>query len=386
VTDLWLHSQPTTLAADRTSDRPLYCLSVNERTGSFVVGGADHSLRVYDLHSATLRRELYSKTSGHVEWVSSCACLPDGRVLSGGMDGKLVLWDSSGARGQDLIGHTGSVSKVMVDAREVGLSAGYDRSMRLWSLGARASSRELGVLKGIGGAVTACDWHNSLALSGTREGQVGLWDVNTCQRLRWLTPAAQGQILTLQLGSAQAGVAASDNAMRTHPTVHPADAGSYEWLVAAGGADGFLRLYDLRSEACVLQRRISEGQPGSVNDVAFSTQGRLVAALSDGVLRVLDARADWRSVNTLRGHRSPVTTVKVVPGSNGDVAVSAGSNGWMCVHDLRPCEDLGDAHPLPLDAQYAFGLTTAGGVNALWAGERTLVAAGDDGQPVVLQF
>jgi hypothetical protein len=61
--DMWLNSEPVTLAAENTSDRPLYCLSVNERNNSFVVGGADHSLRVYDMSSVTMRRELYSKVS-----------------------------------------------------------------------------------------------------------------------------------------------------------------------------------------------------------------------------------------------------------------------------------------------------------------------------------
>jgi hypothetical protein len=77
----------------------------------------------------------------------------------------------------------------------------------------------------------------------------------------------------------------------------------------------------------------------------------------------------------------------VVPGTGGEVAVSTGSNGWLCVHDLRSCEDTGHAQPQPLEAAYAVGITTVGGVNALWVGEGGVaVAAGDDGQPVVLRI
>jgi WD40 repeat protein len=219
-----------TLAVDQASDRPLYCLGVNERAHSFVTGGADHSLRVYDF-SGTLRRELYSKTSGHTEWVTTCAALSDGRVLSGGMDSKLCLWPSSGPRGVDLLGHAGSISRVMADSRDIGLSASYDRTLRVWSLASR-SPRELAVLRGCGGPITAMDWHNSLVLAGTREGQVGLWDINTGARLRWLSPAGNAQLLTLQLGSIEAGVAASSDAAAAG--VH--DPAAYSWIVAAGGS------------------------------------------------------------------------------------------------------------------------------------------------------
>lgn len=220
-----------TLGVDQASDRPLYCLSVNERNNSFVTGGADHSLRVYDLSSGTLRRELYSKSSGHTEWVTTCAALSDGRVLSGGMDSKLCLWASTGPRGVDLLGHAGSVSRVMADQRDIGLSASYDRTLRVWSLASR-SPRELAVLRGCGGPVTAMDWHNSLVLGGTREGQVGLWDINTGARLRWLSPAGSAQLLTLQFGSIEAGVAASSDAAAA--AVH--DPAAYSWIVAAGGS------------------------------------------------------------------------------------------------------------------------------------------------------
>jgi WD40 repeat protein len=383
VADRWLHTEPVTCAVDKSSDRPLYCIAVNERTHSFVAGGADHSLRVYDSGTASMRRELYSKTSGHSEWVTTCAYLPDGRVLSGGMDAKIVLWESTGTRAQNLLGHTASVTKVMADDREIGLSASYDRSLRVWSLAARTTHRELAVLKGSAGAITACDWHNSLALSGTREGQIGVWDINSGTRLRWLAPAGNGQILTLQLGSVEAGVAASEDATRAIPLISMHS--SYEWLVAAGGADGFLRLYDLRSSSCILQRRLSEGNPGSVNDVAFAP-GKLVVALADGVCKVVDARGGWRTSAVLRGHRSPVSAVKVPPECDGAVAVSSGSNGWVTVHDLRKADGNESDPVITIDAAYAMGLTTAGGINALWAGADRVIAAGDDGQPVILNL
>lgn len=83
-------------------------------------------------------KNLYDKSFGHTEWVTTCKFLPTGQVLSGGMDSKLCLWDSvtgSGggpARCRDLLAHTGSISQVEVNDRgSVALSASYDRTLRL---------------------------------------------------------------------------------------------------------------------------------------------------------------------------------------------------------------------------------------------------------------
>jgi len=65
---------------------------------SLVTGSADHGLREYNLYkilnfyeiiifrrTLKYRRELFPKKWGHSEWVTTCAHLSDGRILSGGM-------------------------------------------------------------------------------------------------------------------------------------------------------------------------------------------------------------------------------------------------------------------------------------------------------------
>ena len=51
------------------------------------------------------RRELFNKKYGHHEWVTTCAHLKDGRLLSGGMDSLLCLWDKSIVKCENLMGH-----------------------------------------------------------------------------------------------------------------------------------------------------------------------------------------------------------------------------------------------------------------------------------------
>lgn len=377
----WLHQEPVTIGADKGSDRPLYCMSVSERVGSFVVGGADHSLRVYDLASCRLRRELYSKTSGHTEWVTCVAAMEDGRCVSGAMDSKCVLWPSSGNRGIDMLGHSASVSQVLVDSRDVAVSASYDKTLRVWSVsGMRPTC--LSTLRGAGAALTALAWHQSLLVSGSREGQVNLWDIHRDMPLATLKPIASGQVLTVQLGCVETGQMADPRKPQSE---------GQEWILATGGADGHLRLFDLRSEQCIYDKRLSTGRPGSVTSVAFSV-GRVIVGLSDGHCCVLDARSGFESVAHLLGHQAPVQCVNVPPGQP-NVVCSAASNGWMTVHDLDGASSNGNVHstsgknrPIGIDATYAVGLTTQGGVNAMWCGESALVAACDDGLPVILRY
>lgn len=85
-----------------SSDRNVLCMDLLKNT--FVLGNADHALYEYDL-TGKKRRTLYTKTSGHEEWVTCCCYLPDGRIASGAMDKKICLWPSGGTRCFDLIFH-----------------------------------------------------------------------------------------------------------------------------------------------------------------------------------------------------------------------------------------------------------------------------------------
>ena len=59
--------------------------------GNVLTGSADHGLKIHQIKNGFRVKELYTKRFGHTEWVTVCAFLPDGRVISGGMDGRLLL-------------------------------------------------------------------------------------------------------------------------------------------------------------------------------------------------------------------------------------------------------------------------------------------------------
>lgn len=70
--------------------------------------------------------------------VSTVVHLPDGRVLSGGGDGKVCLWPAGrGTQCHDLDGHASAVAKVqaVAESGRLAMSAGYDGKVRGPGLG-----------------------------------------------------------------------------------------------------------------------------------------------------------------------------------------------------------------------------------------------------------
>ena len=162
------------------SDRNLMAVSI--RNGRGVAACADHGLHCFDLSSKTdvdgatscarLTRQLHSKRFGHADWVSVVATLPDGRMLSGGQDSKLCLWNASGVVCKDLVGHTAAISALGVGANAA-LTASYDTTLRCWDLNTAA---ETACLRGHTAPVLDMAWsRGGLAISGDRSGVAMLW-------------------------------------------------------------------------------------------------------------------------------------------------------------------------------------------------------------------
>lgn len=119
-------------------DRTILALDINEDGTRAVTASADHGLRLFDLESGQLVCELFGSEYGHHDWVTTCAFLADGRVLSGGNDARLCLWERDSAVCTDLIGHNNNIVKLQVDSSSgssnLALSAGLDAQLLLWDL------------------------------------------------------------------------------------------------------------------------------------------------------------------------------------------------------------------------------------------------------------
>ncbi len=91
---------------------PILCMDA--KNDIIVTGSTDHGLRVYNMTTGKQIKELFNKSYGHTEWVTACAILNDSRVVSGGMDSNLCIWESKSVKCKYLKEHTGSISKVII--------------------------------------------------------------------------------------------------------------------------------------------------------------------------------------------------------------------------------------------------------------------------------
>jgi len=79
------------------ADRPTTAIAVNVGGTECCVGSSDHAAYTFNVSNANPLRRLYGRSSGHSEWVSAVGYLGDGRVVTGGMDGKVCVWRRGGS-------------------------------------------------------------------------------------------------------------------------------------------------------------------------------------------------------------------------------------------------------------------------------------------------
>jgi len=401
------------------SDRPLLVAALDPRASGaraeVLVGGADHAVYGVDALRGAVTRRLYGGRAGHTEWVTAVTFLGDGsgRAASAGMDGRVCVWGVGGSPRAPppcaaLEGHFGSVSalaapgggtaaggRASARAGHLLVSAGYDKSVRLWDARRAPGAAPAADLRGHGApvlllALRADDAAGAFAVaSGDRGGAVRLWD-------------------------AAAGAPAAELAgHRGHVT-------ALAWcgaLLLSGAQDGCVRAWDPRAAApaAVIPAHAAAGGSGAVGDIAVcgtaaeeeeaggagggggaaaaaaaagegggdggdspTTAGPreaaplVVTAGADKRLCVLDPRGGWRERATLGGHRDFIYSLAVV----GGVALSGAGDGLLLAHDVASGRAL-------------WGLgANAAAVRCVvpfvpQAGRQALVAAGDDGKAIV---
>ena len=118
--------------------------------------------------------------------------------------------------------------------------------------------------------------------------------------------------------------------------------------IAAGGADGSVKLFDLTSGNLETQL---DGHTQGVPDVDFSPNGRsVVSASADGTARIWNVN-DGSGGKVLTGHVGPVLTAQYAP--DGRQLVTAGEDGTARIWSLG----LSVPIPLELDGERAAGLS-----------------------------
>ncbi|PRP78395.1 hypothetical protein PROFUN_14195 [Planoprotostelium fungivorum] len=277
----------------------------------------------------------------HHEWVTCVDYLPNGRIISGGMDSKLCLWNPRLVQCEDLLGHKASISCVLAgDYDRLAVSGSYDKTLIVWDL---KSHRSAAVLKGHKEAVMHLQWSDDVVISGDRGGHACIWDLesSTC---KYNLKGHGKQISALDVINEQN-------------------------VAVTGSLEGDIHIWDLRTGQSVFHTTMHPG--GAVNGLehSLSTQ-TLVTAGADRKIKVLDPRRSFEPVHEMNDHKDFIYSLKV-----GDRLVfSGGGNGWCLVHDLMTGKCL-----------YGLG-ANAHAVRCIEMTGNYLVTAGDDGNAVVYDY
>jgi hypothetical protein len=179
----------------RVCERPILCMAaMRDGSGCVVLGSSDHALYVVDGSTGATRRTLFSRASGHSEWVTTVCCLPGGRVLSGGMDGRLWLWPPTGSGGVALPGaHTAPVSKVALLAPAcASCPAGSFRRQHSSSSSSSSSGRGGRGAAGWAAGPRAAAAAGSSGSSGSLPAMAASCSYDATVRL-WDVPGSRGQ-------------------------------------------------------------------------------------------------------------------------------------------------------------------------------------------------
>lgn len=330
------------------SDRPTVCMSVRGREA--VIGSTDHALYTFDIDTGRQKRTLYNKRYGHKEWVTCCDYLKsDGRIVSGGMDSKLCLWDASGVRCKDLMGHTQSVSCVLAsDNGEAILSGAYDKTVRVWD---PRRGTEMSVLSGHKGPVLDLAWQPQRVVSGGRGGLAIAWDLESGKKL---------------------GVLKGHKGHVTSVTWYCEEDTN---VFLSGAQDGCVRIWDLRAKKAVanVPAHVHDNGTGAVAGIESTLTQKndvIVSAGADREIAVIDPRAGFEMVDRFTDHKDFIYSIHVV----GDICLTGAGDGMLLAHDLKKRKLL-----------WGLGANKAA-VRCIGATPDRLVASGDDGNTLIYEM
>ncbi|EFJ44249.1 hypothetical protein VOLCADRAFT_118805 [Volvox carteri f. nagariensis] len=306
----------------------------------------------------------YQPQSSAARWVTCVSYASQGRIVSGGMDSKLWVWPAVGNKGMVAEAHFGPISQVKYDkSTDLVLSASYDKTIRLWELGARP--HEAGCLQGHEAPVLEMQVSaDGRIVSGDRSGHVLLWDMSSGGVSWRMKNVHQGHVTSLawfEEGGGGGGGGASA----------PGEGGG---CFVTGGQDGVVRVWDPRAKANVakVQLHVNEQGHGAVGDIIAggpAVSGLVVTAGADGTCRVLDPRLGFALSATARLTNFPYSMTAA-----GGTAVVGCGDGSIHFIDVQSGRTL-----------YALGANRAA-VRCMEASYDKLVCSGDDGKAIVYNF
>lgn len=339
-TETWRILYPLRLHDDAVTD---IVFSPNGQT--LISAGADHLVCIWDLQTLRIRHRL----SGYSKRLNTLAFHPSGKYLaSGHYDHGIRLWDLSTHRiHQTIYGHAGGTNSLTFSADGTLLaSANDDHSIHLWEMSPTGERpNHFYRLLGHGRDVTGVTFYQDKnqegvqrLLSSSEDRRIGIWDLEFHQLSSFMS-SEHGPLWSVQINAAGTLIAAIDDnnihlwnmpegdfykELRGHTRFIWSLAFSPDnKLLACGGNDGTIALWDVHDPAHIKIHRVLSGHTDRVFVVAISPDGNYLACGSaDHTITIWNLQT-YELIHRLRAHTHWVWTLAFSPDGQ-----TLASGGW----------------------------------------------------------
>jgi WD40 repeat protein len=273
----------------------------------------------------------------HEFGTTALAYTPDGqRIISGGFRGELRLWDVASLRPLgEARAHRRAVRAILPLASGNFVSGGDDGRLILWHGNRLKAQAE-------GAQVTALTLFQGQVVSGHRGGRLRVWSADSLRPLRDIP--LEGEILALDARQDRLAVGLEHAILlldtdftprKTLPAQHaPHDLQfSPDGRTLAAGSWFRLNLWDVASG---MERSIPTEHNGLLTSLAFSPDGRYLATLgrhTDSAIRILDT-TDFRVVQRYQAHELCGAVIRFSP--DGHTLASASDDESVRLYRADP--------------------------------------------------
>jgi len=257
--------------------------------GKFIVSGGDNDVKIWDAGTGSNVMTL----RGHEAPVYTVSFSPDGKsIVSGSYDSIVKVWDvATGETMMTLRGHENVIDSVLFtpDGKRVA-SGSWDGKIKIWDI---SVTREITRLVGHNSQIerVAFSPEGKRIVSAAAEDGIKLWDTESATELSTISRRSAG-------------------GFRSHSVVFSPDGKR----IASGDGSGTFRIWDAATGDEITSFRGPKALITSTG-LAFSPDGNVVASVSGGMdkaVKLWDATAG-KELMTLTGHDSLMMCVAFSP-------------------------------------------------------------------------